>query len=81
MAEKAGVSQATVSMILNRRNNVSFSEETVERVEAAARELPGAQPEHKEPEHIPMNSWKKLQAHVWNEASERPLQTSFEVRE
>ena len=39
VAEKAGVSQATVSMILNRRNNVSFSEETVERVEAAAREL------------------------------------------
>ena len=30
VAEKAGVSQATVSMILNRRNNVSFSEETIE---------------------------------------------------
>lgn len=39
MAEKAGVSQATVSMILNRRNNVSFSAETVEKVEQAAREL------------------------------------------
>ena len=39
MAERAGVSQATVSMILNRRNNVSFSAETVERVEQAAREL------------------------------------------
>ena len=32
VAEKAGVSQATVSMILNRRNNVSFSAETVEKV-------------------------------------------------
>ena len=31
MAEKAGVSQATVSMILNRRSNVSFSAETVEK--------------------------------------------------
>ena len=39
MAEKAGVSQATVSMILNRRSNVSFSAETVEKVECAAREL------------------------------------------
>lgn len=39
VAEKAGVSQATVSMILNRRNNVSFSAETVESVEQAAREL------------------------------------------
>ena len=39
MAERAGVSHATVSMILNRRNNVSFSVETVERVEQAAREL------------------------------------------
>ena len=39
VAQKAGVSQATVSMILNRRNDVSFSAETVERVECAAREL------------------------------------------
>ena len=39
VAEKAGVSQATVSMILNRRSNVSFSAETVEKVECAAREL------------------------------------------
>ena len=39
VAEKAGVSQATVSIILNRRNNVSFSAETVEKVEQAAREL------------------------------------------
>ena len=39
VAERAGVSQATVSMILNRKSNVSFSAETVERVEQAAREL------------------------------------------
>lgn len=39
VAQRAGVSQATVSMILNRRNNVSFSAETVEKVECAAREL------------------------------------------
>ena len=39
VAEKAGVSQATVSMILNRRSNVSFSAETMEKVECAAREL------------------------------------------
>lgn len=39
VAEKAGVSQATVSMILNRRSNVSFSSETVDKVEQAAREL------------------------------------------
>lgn len=39
VAERAGVSQATVSMVLNRKYNVSFSRETVERVEQAAREL------------------------------------------
>lgn len=39
VAQKAGVSQATVSMILNRRNNVSFTAETIEKVESAAREL------------------------------------------
>ena len=39
VAEKAGVSQATVSMVLNRKNNVSFSAETIEKVENAAREL------------------------------------------
>lgn len=39
VAKKAGVSQATVSMVLNRKYNVSFSRETVERVEQAAREL------------------------------------------
>lgn len=39
VAERAGVSQATVSMILNKKYNVSFSRETVENVEQAAREL------------------------------------------
>lgn len=39
VAKKAGVSQATVSMVLNKKYNVSFSRETVERVEQAAREL------------------------------------------
>ena len=36
VAEKAGVSQATVSMVLNHKYNVSFSRETVEKVENAA---------------------------------------------
>ena len=39
VAARAGVSQATVSMVLNRKYNVSFSRETVERVEQAARDL------------------------------------------
>lgn len=39
VARKAGVSQSTVSMILNKKYNVSFSRETVERVECAAKEL------------------------------------------
>lgn len=39
VAARAGVSQATVSMVLNRKYNVSFSRETVEKVEQAAREL------------------------------------------
>ena len=39
VAKKAGVSQATVSMVLNRKYNVSFSRETIEKVEQAAREL------------------------------------------
>ena len=39
VAKKAGVSQATVSMVLNKKYNVSFSRETVEKVERVAREL------------------------------------------
>lgn len=39
IAKAAGVSQSTVSMILNKKYNASFSRETIERVETAAREL------------------------------------------
>nr|WP_296010452.1 LacI family DNA-binding transcriptional regulator [uncultured Blautia sp.] len=39
IAKAAGVSQATVSMVLNKKYNVSFSKETIERVEQAAKEL------------------------------------------
>lgn len=39
VAELAGVSPATVSMILNRKQLVSFAEETVSRVQLAARTL------------------------------------------
>ena len=39
IAKAAGVSQATVSMVLNKKYNVSFSRETVEKVEQVAREL------------------------------------------
>ena len=44
IAKAAGVSQSAVSMILNKKYNVSFSKETVEkRVEQIAKEL-GYQP-------------------------------------
>lgn len=39
IAREAGVSQATVSMVLNKKYNVSFSKQTIERVEAAAKDL------------------------------------------
>lgn len=39
VAKLANVSQATVSMILNKKENVSFSEETVEKVLWAAKQL------------------------------------------
>ena len=39
VARAAGVSQATVSMVLNKKYNVSFSRETIRRVEEAARTL------------------------------------------
>lgn len=39
VARLAGVSQPTVSMILNKKYNVSFSKETIEKVEWAAKEL------------------------------------------
>ena len=39
IARAAGVSQATVSMVLNKKYNVSFSKDTIERVEQAARDM------------------------------------------
>ena len=39
IAKAAGVSQATVSMVLNKKYNVSFSKETIDKVKNAAREL------------------------------------------
>lgn len=39
IARAAGVSQAAVSMILNKKYNVSFSRETIQRVEKTAEEL------------------------------------------
>lgn len=39
IAKAAGVSQSTVSMVLNRKYNVSFSKETIQKVEHAAEEM------------------------------------------
>lgn len=39
VAKRAGVSQATVSMVLNKKYNVSFSKAVIHRVETAAKEL------------------------------------------
>ena len=39
VAKRAGVSQATVSMVLNKKYNVSFSRETVEKVEAGSQRI------------------------------------------
>lgn len=39
IAKAAGVSQSTVSMVLNRKYNVSFSKETIKKVEQAAHEM------------------------------------------
>ena len=39
IAKAAGVSQATLSMVLNKKYNVSFSKVTIEKVEQAAKEL------------------------------------------
>jgi LacI family transcriptional regulator len=47
VAKLAGVSQATVSLILNDSNRVSFSEQTRDKVRAAARELGYELPEKK----------------------------------
>ena len=54
IAKAAGVSQSTVSMVLNKKYNVSFSretidkvEQTIDRVETAAKELGYAAPKRK----------------------------------
>lgn len=47
IAKAAGVSQSTVSMVLNKKHNVSFSRETIDRVEAAAKELGYSAPKRK----------------------------------
>lgn len=39
VAKRAGVSQATVSMVLNKKYNVSFTKEVIQKVEQAAAEL------------------------------------------
>ena len=51
VAKAAGVSQAAVSMILNKKYNVSFSKETIERVEEAAKAL-GYQSPHRRNQKI-----------------------------
>ena len=47
IARAAGVSQSTVSMVLNRKYNVSFSKETVKKVEEAAEKLGYVLPKRK----------------------------------
>ena len=47
IAHAAGVSQSTVSMILNKKYDVSFAKETVEKVENAAKELGYVPPKRK----------------------------------
>ncbi len=47
VAERAGVSQTTVSMVLNKKYNVSFSKEVIKKVESAAKELGYELPKHR----------------------------------
>ena len=47
VAKRAGVSQATVSMVLNKKYNVSFSREVIRNVEQAAEELGYVLPKRK----------------------------------
>ncbi|MCB7306205.1 LacI family transcriptional regulator [Bariatricus massiliensis] len=49
IAKAAGVSQSTVSMVLNRKYNVSFSKETIRKVEQAAKEMGYEIPKRKKP--------------------------------
>lgn len=48
IAERLGISQSTVSMVLSNKQNVSFSEETVQLVKAAAQEMGYRKPVPKE---------------------------------
>lgn len=48
VAREAGVSQSTVSMVLNKKHNVSFSKETAESVEAVAKKLGYVTPKRKQ---------------------------------
>ena len=48
IAEELGISQSTVSMILSNKANVSFTEETVQKVKAKAKELGYKKPVPKE---------------------------------
>lgn len=52
VARKAGVSQAAVSMILNKKYNVSFSKDVVQRVEQAAQELGYELPKRKKQREV-----------------------------
>ncbi|MDD3361246.1 MAG: LacI family DNA-binding transcriptional regulator [Hespellia sp.] len=47
VAQAAGVSQATVSMVLNKKYNVSFSKDVIQKVEKAAQELGYVVPKRK----------------------------------
>lgn len=48
IAEKLGISQSTVSMILSNKQNVSFTPETIEMVKSAAKEMGYRKPAPKE---------------------------------
>ena len=48
IAEELGISQSTVSMILSNKANVSFTEETVQKVKTKAKELGYKKPVPKE---------------------------------
>lgn len=52
IAEELGISQSTVSMILSNKANVSFTEETVQKVKTKAKELGYKKP-------VPKNWYRK----------------------
>ena len=75
VAKKAGVSQASVSMILNKKYNVSFSKEVVQRVESAAKEL-GYELPHRKPCLLYTSSYKdrkKQQFYKCGDRADRAL--------